>query len=67
MAVKPQYYEEVISEIKDDIQKNQVIVTIAPGKTLTWLSERLGSEVKIIRIMPSFTMAGVFGMVRMIL
>ena len=53
LAVKPQYYEEVISEIKDDIQKNQVIVTIAPGKTLTWLSERLGSEVKIIRTMPN--------------
>ena len=53
LAVKPQYYEEVISEIKDDIRKNQIIVTIAPGKTLAWLAERLGSDVKIIRTMPN--------------
>ena len=53
LAVKPQYYEEVISEIKDDIRKNQIMVTIAPGKTLAWLAERLGSDVKIIRTMPN--------------
>ena len=53
LAVKPQYYEEVIGEIKDAIRQNQIIVTIAPGKTLTWLAERLGSDVKIIRTMPN--------------
>lgn len=53
LAVKPQYYEEVIAEIKEEIRKEQMIVTIAPGKTLSWLAERMGSDVKIIRTMPN--------------
>ena len=53
LAVKPQYYEEIINEVKGNIRENQIIVTIAPGKTLAWLAERLGTGVKIIRTMPN--------------
>ena len=53
LAVKPQYYESVIKEVKDVIRKEQIIVTIAPGKTLNWLSELFGKEVKIVRTMPN--------------
>lgn len=53
LAVKPQYYEAVINEIKDCIQDNQIIVTIAPGKTLDWLSKTFGRSLKIIRCMPN--------------
>ena len=53
LSVKPQYYETVISEIKDVLSPDQVIVTIAPGKTLSWLAERLGSNIKIVRTMPN--------------
>lgn len=53
LSVKPQFYEEVISEIKDVVRRNQVIVTIAPGKTLAWLAERFGKDVKIVRTMPN--------------
>lgn len=52
LSVKPQYYETVIAEIRDILPSNQVIVTIAPGKTLSWLGERLG-DVKIVRTMPN--------------
>lgn len=52
LSVKPQFYETVIAEIKPQLPKNQIIVTIAPGKTLAWLEERLG-EVKIVRTMPN--------------
>lgn len=52
LAVKPQFYEAVTADIKDTINNNQIIVTIAPGKTLRWLSEHLGS-VKIVRTMPN--------------
>lgn len=52
LSVKPQYYETVIAEIKSHLPANQVIVTIAPGKTLSWLEERLG-DVKIVRTMPN--------------
>jgi pyrroline-5-carboxylate reductase len=53
LSVKPQFYEAVINEIKDVLPKDQIIITIAPGKTLDWLSERLGSDKKIIRTMPN--------------
>ena len=33
LSVKPQFYAEVISEIKDDVREDQIIITIAPGKT----------------------------------
>lgn len=53
LSVKPQFYETVISEIKDVIDETKMIVTIAPGKTLSWLAEKFGRELKIIRTMPN--------------
>lgn len=41
LAVKPQYYEEVLTEIAPAIRPEQIIVTIAPGKTLRWIEETL--------------------------
>ena len=40
LSVKPQFYAEVIAEIKDDVREDQIIITIAPGKTLAWLKEQ---------------------------
>ena len=40
LSVKPQYYETVIAEIQPTLPAGQIIVTIAPGKTLAWLGER---------------------------
>jgi pyrroline-5-carboxylate reductase len=53
LSVKPQFYADVIAEIKDVIKEEQVIITIAPGKTLAWLEEQFGKPVKIIRTMPN--------------
>ena len=53
LAVKPQYYEQVISGIKDSVRDEQIIVTIAPGKTLSWVLEQFGKKVKIARTMPN--------------
>ena len=53
LSVKPQFYETVIAEIKDTISSNQIVVTIAPGKTLAWLAERIGTDVKLVRTMPN--------------
>lgn len=53
LAVKPQFYESVIEDIKDVVTKEQIIVTIAPGKTLAWMKEKFGKELKIIRTMPN--------------
>ena len=40
LSVKPQYYAETIKEIKDCVREDQLIITIAPGKTLKWLEEQ---------------------------
>lgn len=53
LSVKPQYYESVINEIKDAVKEEQVIITIAPGKTLAWMEEKFGKKVKVIRLMPN--------------
>lgn len=53
LSVKPQFYEEVICEIRDMIRAEQIVITIAPGKTLAWLNEKFGKEVKIVRTMPN--------------
>ena len=53
LSVKPQFYADVIAEIKDVIKEEQVIITIAPGKTLAWLEEQFGKPVKIVRTMPN--------------
>lgn len=53
LSIKPQYYAEVIREIKDYVNDNQIVITLAPGKTLAWLEEQFGKKVKIIRTMPN--------------
>ena len=53
LSVKPQFYESVIQEIKEAVTEQQLVITIAPGKTLAWLKEQFGRDVKIIRCMPN--------------
>lgn len=65
IAVKPQFYAEVIGEIKDLLTEEQIIVSIAPGKTLAWFDEQIGRKLKVIRTMPntpSMVKAGMMGM-----
>lgn len=44
LSVKPQFYAQTIAEIKDAVREDQLIITIAPGKTLAWLEEQFGKE-----------------------
>ncbi|MGN0438712.1 MAG: pyrroline-5-carboxylate reductase [Lachnospiraceae bacterium] len=53
LSVKPQFYESVINEIKDVVNETQLIITIAPGKTLEWLSNQFVKNLKIVRCMPN--------------
>lgn len=53
LSVKPQFYADVIHEIKDVIRADQIVITIAPGKTLAWLAEQFGKDVKLVRTMPN--------------
>ena len=53
LSVKPQFYAEAIAQIRDCISEEQLVITIAPGKTLSWLEEQFGKPVRIVRTMPN--------------
>lgn len=53
LAVKPKFYEEVIKDVRDLIRYEQIVVSIAPGKTLDWLEGTVGKPVKLVRCMPN--------------
>lgn len=53
LAVKPQFYEEVIKEIRDIVREETVVVSIAPGKTHEWLTEQFQKPIKMVRCMPN--------------
>ncbi len=53
LAVKPQYYAEVIDQIKDVIRDDEIVISIAPGKSLEWFDQAFGKKLKIIRTMPN--------------
>ena len=53
LAVKPQYLKVVIADIMDSVNENKLIVSIAAGKTISWLSGEFEKPVGIIRVMPN--------------
>lgn len=53
LAVKPQFVEAVLEEIADSITENTVVISIVAGKTISWITEKLGKEVKLVRCMPN--------------
>jgi pyrroline-5-carboxylate reductase len=53
LAVKPQFYEAAINSVKEFIRDEQVIISIAPGKTLEWVTQCFGKDIKLVRIMPN--------------
>lgn len=52
LAVKPQNMDDVTAEISDVISSDKMVVSIAAGITLSYLSSRLKTP-KIIRVMPN--------------
>ena len=53
LAVKPQVMEGVLAGIRDALTTEQLIMSIAAGKTLSFLTNGLGSDKRIIRCMPN--------------
>ena len=53
LSVKPNLYPVVIKEIKDQVKKDTIIVTIAAGKTIKGTEEMFGRKLKIVRVMPN--------------
>lgn len=53
LAVKPQFYQEVIEEVRDLFTPEKIVVGICPGKTLAWLEDTCGISLKAARMMPN--------------
>ncbi|MDR2903490.1 MAG: pyrroline-5-carboxylate reductase, partial [Clostridiales bacterium] len=54
LAVKPNGIAAVISEIKETVaEKRPVIISIAAGKTLTFIENAFGFQPAVIRVMPN--------------
>ncbi len=53
LAVKPQFFEEVIEQIKDAVKDETLVISIAAGKTLAWIEDKFGRELKLVRCMPN--------------
>ena len=53
LAVKPQQIAQVLAELRDFIRPSQLVISIAAGVSLKTLASGLGSETKLIRVMPN--------------
>lgn len=53
LAIKPQYFSIVLSEIKDVLTPEHVVISIAAGITVEDLRTQLGGGVRIVRAMPN--------------
>lgn len=54
LGVKPHILAEILPDLKESIEKKGcVVVSIAAGKTLSYLAECLGEGVPLVRIMPN--------------
>lgn len=53
MAVKPQQYDAAIAELREVISEDQIIISIAPGITISDLGTRIGKSCRIVRAMPN--------------
>lgn len=52
-AVKPQFLQEVIEEIREDVSAHKLIISIVAGKSMQWIEDAFGSKVKLVRCMPN--------------
>ena len=53
LAVKPYLLSEVISEIRDAVSKDTLIISIAAGTPISAIEAMFGKEIKLIRSMPN--------------
>lgn len=53
LSVKPYLYKDVISQIKEDVKEDVIIVAIAAGQSTKDVEEYFGRAVKVIKVMPN--------------
>lgn len=58
LAVKPQFFPEVIAEIRDVLNEDTLVISVAAGKTIPYMEEQFGCKekakmIKLVRSMPN--------------
>jgi pyrroline-5-carboxylate reductase len=53
LAVKPIFFPEVISEIRDMVDDSKLVISIAAGKSIDWIEHEFGKPVRLVRCMPN--------------
>ncbi len=53
LAVKPIFLSEVITEIKDIVDGNKLMISIVAGKSISWIEQEFGKKLRLIRCMPN--------------
>lgn len=53
LAVKPQFYDQVLKSIQYTVTAEHVVISIAPGIAIDDLREKLGQDKRIVRAMPN--------------
>lgn len=53
LAIKPQFMQEVIEEIRDHVSEAALVISIAAGKKMEWIEDVFGKKIKLVRCMPN--------------
>lgn len=53
LAVKPQNYPEVLSELKENVNESKVFVSIAAGISISYVQNMLNCKCPVVRVMPN--------------
>ena len=53
LATKPHFVKDVLNEIKDNLDENKLIVSIAAGVSTKTIEETIGKKVAVIPVMPN--------------
>lgn len=53
LAVKPFLFPEVISQIKDNVKKDALLISIAAGQPITSIESMFGHPIRLVRAMPN--------------
>ncbi|MDE6983382.1 MAG: pyrroline-5-carboxylate reductase [Lachnospiraceae bacterium] len=53
LAVKPVFLPEVIAQIKDLVDADTLVISIAAGKSIGWIEQEFGKTLRVIRCMPN--------------
>ena len=53
LSVKPQVLPAVIAEISPMVRENQLFVSIAAGKNISWIEQEFGKDIRLVRVMPN--------------